>query len=222
MKKVILSFCILMLSSILAFAQVSDDYKKAEFSVGYSNNQVDTGISDGNNDLRNIFNDRESFNGFEVSAVGNVSRYVGIKGDISGHYKSYNFNVRRPGLPAVTDEFNVDASLYNFLAGVQVKDNAVDGSRLRPFAHGLAGVARANAKVDSSFFNSPFCQQPGVNCQQDFSSAETGFAAVIGGGLDIKANNRISIRAIQVDYNPIRINSNTSHNFRFGVGLVFH
>src|SRR5687768_9374094 len=130
MKKIAFIFCIMMLSSIFAFAQSTDDYKKAEVSVNFSNNQVDTGISDDDNDLRDVFNDRESFNGFEVSAVGNLSRYFGIKGDFSGHYKSYDFSVRRPGGSNVSDQFEIDASVYNILGGVQVKDNAVEGSRL--------------------------------------------------------------------------------------------
>ena len=87
MKKTAFILCMMMLSSIFAFAQSTDDYKKAEVSVSFSNNQVDTGISDDDNDLRDVFNDREGFNGFEVSAVGNVSHYIGIKGDFSGHYK---------------------------------------------------------------------------------------------------------------------------------------
>lgn len=220
MKKVILIFCITMLSSIFAMAQ--DDYKKAEVSVGFSNNQVDTGISDDDNDLRDFFDDRESFNGFQVSAVGNVNRYFGIKGDFSGHYKDYEFTVRQPGLPVVDNRYKVDASVYNILGGVQVKDNAVEGSRLRPFGHALVGVTHAKAKVDTSFFTSPFCQQAGVDCRADLSESDTGFGAAFGGGLDIKATERFSIRAFQADYNPTRINGQISHNFRFGIGVVFH
>jgi c-di-GMP-binding flagellar brake protein YcgR len=52
----------------------------------------------------------------------------------------------------------------------------------------------------------------------DFS--DTGIAGAFGGGLDVKVNDRINIRAIQVDYNPIRIDGQTGHNFRFGVGVV--
>jgi opacity protein-like surface antigen len=105
---------------------------------------------------------------------------------------------------------------------VQIKDNSKEGSRFRPFGHALAGVAVGKSKIDNSFFSSGFCQQTGVDCRGDFSDSETGFAAAIGGGIDIKATERFSIRAIQVDYNPTRFNGSTQNNFRFGLGVVFH
>jgi opacity protein-like surface antigen len=219
MKKLLLVFCITMLSSIFAFAQ--DDFHKGEFSASFSNNQVDTGLSDDNEDLRDFFRDRESFNGVELSGVGNVNRYVGIKGDFSVHVKDFEFDVPQVGTTPGT-RFKVDASLYNFLGGVQVKDNSTEGSRLRPFGHALAGVAHQRAKIDTSFFSSAFCQQPGIDCREQDSESSTGFAAAIGGGLDIKATERFSIRAFQVDYNPTRLNDSMQHNFRFGVGIVFH
>lgn len=221
MKKLILLFCITMLSSIFTLAQTADDYHKFEGSVNFSNNQIDTGISDDNDDLQDFFQDREGFNGFEGSVVGNVSRYVGIKGDFSAHFKEFAFNVPQVGTTP-TARVAVDASLYNFLGGVQVKDNSKDGARFRPFGHALIGAAHRRTKLDNSFFSSAFCQQAGVDCRTGLSDSETGFAAAIGGGIDIKATNRFSIRAIQVDYNPTRFGGTFQNNFRFGVGVVFH
>ena len=221
MKKLLLVFCIMMLSSIFAFAQTADDFHKGEFSASFSNNQVDTGISDDNEDLRDFFRDREGFNGVEVSGVGNLNRYVGLKGNFSVHVKDFDFDVPSVGTTPAT-RFEVDASLYNFLGGVQVKDNSKEGSRFRPFGHALVGVAHRRTKLDDEFFSSAFCQQVGVNCRQDFSESETGFAAAIGGGIDIKATEHFSIRAFQVDYNPTRFGGSTQNNFRFGVGIVIH
>lgn len=221
MKKLFLLLCITMLSSIFVSAQTADDFHKGEFSVGYSNNQVDTGISDDNEDLRDFFKDREGFNGVEASGVYNLNRYVGVKGDFSVHVKDYEFNVPSVGTTPAT-RFKVDASLYNFLGGVQVKDNSREGSRFRPFGHALVGVAHQRTKLDNSFFTSTFCQQAGVDCRQDVSDSETGLSGVIGGGLDIKATDRFSVRAFQVDYNPVRIGGTTQNNFRFGIGIVIH
>jgi opacity protein-like surface antigen len=221
MKKLLLILCITMLSSIFVTAQTADDFHKGEFSASFSNNQVDTGISDDNEDLRDFFRDREGFNGVEVSGVGNLNRYVGLKGDFSVHVKDFDFDVPRVGTTPAT-RFEVDASLYNFLGGVQVKDNSKEGSRFRPFGHALVGAAHRRTKLDNEFFTSAFCQQVSVNCREDFSESETGFAAAIGGGLDIKATERFSIRAFQVDYNPTRFGGSTQNNFRFGVGIVIH
>jgi hypothetical protein len=56
----------------------------------------------------------------------------------------------------------------------------------------------------------------------DFEESETGFAGAFGGGLDIRASERIDIRAFQFDYNPTRLDGSTQHNFRVGVGIVIH
>jgi len=48
MKKLLLVFCITMLSIIFVLAQTADDFHKGEFSASFSNNQVDTGFSDDN------------------------------------------------------------------------------------------------------------------------------------------------------------------------------
>ena len=211
-KNLILGALFFALSASVGFAQTTGEYNKVEVFGGYSNNQIDTGLSDDDQDLEDFFEDRRSFNGFNASVVGNFSRYVGAKGDISGHYKNEDITVPAFGaIPA--QRLELKSSVYNFLGGVQVKDNAVEGSRVRPFAHGLIGVARGKSEFGNS--NSLI--------GNDFDNdADYGFAAAVGGGIDIKATNRLSIRAIQVDYNPTRFNDSTQHNFRFGVGLVFH
>lgn len=210
----------MIISSVFAFAQATSDYKKAEFYVGYSNNQVDTGAnSDSGNGARDFFDDRLGFNGFEVSAVGNVSRYVGIKGDFSGAYRNKSFNETiGTGTTATTLRFNTKNSIYNFLGGVQIKDNS-SSSNVKPFAHILGGVAHVRTKVsDVNCTSTPAT----TNCSslaETFS--DTGLAGAFGGGVDIKVSDRIDIRAVQFDYNPTRIDGSIGHNFRIGVGLVF-
>lgn len=53
-----------------------------------------------------------------------------------------------------------------------------------------------------------------------FSSA--GFSAVVGAGLDVRAGRRVDACVIQADYNPLRFDGASNHNFRLGAGLVFH
>lgn len=202
MNKLITALCLTILTGICASAQTVNDYNKNEFFVGYSNQQVDRG-------------QRDNFNGVEVSYVRNVSRYVGIKGDFSGAYQSDEFVLTTTnGIPGntttTTSRTEVKNSLYNFLGGVQVKDNASE-ARLKPFGHALAGVALNRNKLETpgtsgGLFNDSF--------------NDTGFSAAVGGGLDIKINDRFDFRAIQADYNPIRVNGRWSNNFRFGIGLV--
>lgn len=214
MNKLILAFCLTIISSVCAFAQTTD-YKKSEFFVGYSNGQVDTGANS-ENGFEEFFDDRVSFHGFNASGVYNVNRYVGIKGDVSGTYKNQQFNFAVPttGTQTGTVSFKTKNSLYNFLGGVQIKDNASTG-RVKPFAYALAGAGHGRTKVSN--VSCP----TGVDCSDLTSDSETGLAGAFGGGLDIRINDKIDFRAVKVDYNPIRFDSGTQHNVRIGVGIVF-
>jgi hypothetical protein len=220
MKKIILALSITAITAAFTAAQApaDDDYKKVEGYIGYSNGQVDTGLDSGSSTV-DFFRDRESFHGFNASGVYNLNRYFGVKGDISGTYNSTRFsgNFDVGGSPAAVS-FDTDNSLYNFLGGVQVKDNSREG-RFKPFAHALVGAGHARTKV------SDFQCTPGNLCAAvvipDERFSETGFAGAFGGGLDIRVSDRFQIRAFQVDYNPVRIDGSTQHNARFGAGIVF-
>jgi hypothetical protein len=60
-----------------------------------------------------------------------------------------------------------------------------------------------------------------INCAQIIAANESGFAAALGGGIDIRVNDRIDFRLVQIDYNPVILDESTSHNYRFGIGIVF-
>jgi hypothetical protein len=69
------------------------------------------------------------------------------------------------------------------------------GSRVEPFAHALVGGA--------------------------FLNSSGHFSMAVGGGLDVRVNDKIAIRAIQADYAPIFFEHSTAHNARFSAGVVF-
>ena len=207
----------LIITIILACASIAaaqSDYKKFEFFGGYSHNRIDTGIGDEDPELQDVINEREGFNGFNTSITGNVTRYVGLKFDFSGHYKN-----RTIPLGPAANGIDINSRVYNFLGGVQIKDNSSE-TTFKPFVHGLFGAAHARNRVNITeqgciaIFPSP--------CPADFTEKETGWAAAFGGGIDIRASDRVDIRVIQVDYNPTGLFDRTQHNFRIGVGIVFH
>ncbi|MFN2501607.1 MAG: hypothetical protein ABR530_06310 [Pyrinomonadaceae bacterium] len=39
-------------------------------------------------------------------------------------------------------------------------------------------------------------------------------------GVDIKLNDRFDLRAFQLDYNPVNLETDMIHNLRLGVGIV--
>ena len=200
MRKLILMAIFIAASAPFTFAQsTNDDYNKVEGAVLFSHNRIDTGVDNNDPELDDIIDEREGANGFNASITGNVSRYVGLKFDYSFHQRSIDFGAD-----------STDFRLHNFLGGVQIKDNSKDSAKkVKPFAHFLAGAGRAS--FDLTEFDEDF---------EDFS--ETGFAAAIGGGIDIRINDDIDFRAIQFDWNPTRFASETQHNFRIGIGIVIH
>jgi opacity protein-like surface antigen len=197
MRKLFLTALLIACAAPFTFAQTADDYNKYDIGVLYSHNRVDTGVDVPN---QNFISDREGFNGVELFAKGNISRYAGLKGSYSFHRKSFDIG---GGTPATT--FNVDADLHQFLGGVEFKDNARE-TKVKPFAHILAGAAHSRADIE------------GI---PDADDSETGFAAAVGGGVDFRLNDRVDFRAVQFDWNPIRSNGETSHNFRIGIGIIF-
>jgi hypothetical protein len=201
MRKLFMAAVLIACTAPFTFAQTTgDDYNKVDVFVGFSHNRVDTGVSDPND---NFLSKREGFNGVNASVTGNVSRYLGLKADYSFHRKSFNESFG-------TTSVNVDTDLHQLFGGVQLKDNAKE-TKVKPFAHLMAGFANARASVSGTGLPAGFAG----------TESETGFAGIIGGGIDFKVSDRVDIRAIQFDYNPTRLGSETQHNFRVGIGVVF-
>ena len=198
MKKLILMAIFIACSAPFTFAQ-NDDYNKYDVYVGYSHERADTGISDADPDVDDVFDEREGLHGFEAAVTGNISRYVGLKGDYAFHRKSFDVS---DGV----DTFEVDTDFHTLVGGVQFKDNARE-TKVKPFAHLMAGFTHARVNVSG----------PGIN----ENDSETGFSGIIGGGIDVRVSPRVDIRVIQFDYNPTRLFDETQHNFRIGVGVVF-
>jgi opacity protein-like surface antigen len=194
MRKAFFTALFFVFCAPLAFAQ--DDFQRGEFGVMFSHNRVDT---DGAFDPDPNATGRDGFHGVNIDAGYNFTRYVGAKADFSYHQKSTDFAV--PG-----GTVNVEGKLTQFMGGVKFQDNATE-TRVRPFAQFLVGVGNVNVETNSV---------PG-----NFDESETGFAAAVGGGLDIRLHRNVDFRAIKVEYNPVRIEGDTGNNIRIGVGLNF-
>ena len=214
--KAILALSIIVMSTIAVTAQ-ADEFQRSEFFVGYAyaNSEVNFGVTPA---ASSVYKDRVSHNGFNGSVVVNVSRYFGIKGDVSGTYKSGRFTYNVPAgiasTPTVPVTFDAKTSVHNFLGGVQIKDNSSSG-RLKPFAHAMIGAARRSNKIPGG---GPICLAI-IPCP--VSTSESAFAGAFGGGLDVRLRRRVGIRLFQIDYNPIRYNAGVDHGFRFSTGVIF-
>jgi hypothetical protein len=243
----------ILASASVGVAQGSDDYNKVEVYGGYSLGRFESNLSQASftsgggtqtfTDLcsaatgqqigpnsQKFFCTRRNFNGVEGSITYNLTRYVGIKGDFTAHFKSQSF-VDTFTPPGVRQTLANTERLYNFLGGVQIKNNS-RSARIKPFAHALAGFACYTNRQQQTLDLFP---------QFNFTieDSETSFAMKLGGGLDIRAGKRFDIRVIEVDYNPvfagnrqpksvagpftnISITGRTANNFTIGVGIVIH
>jgi hypothetical protein len=148
-----------------ASAANAQDAPKAEVFTGYSFTSYDnSGV------------DRVEGHGWHIAANGNVNRWFGIEGDLSGHYEN-------------------GRSVHYAQGGVRFTHR---GERVSPYAHALTGGAFIDALGQ------------GVD-----------WVITVGGGVDVKVNDRISIRAIQADYTPTILLDGTQHNARISSGIVF-
>ena len=209
----------LMLVCTTAALAQSDDYKKYEFFGGYSALNFDNLGGDTNNAaINDILGEKNTLRGFELAITRNFHKYVGAKFDYSLHLREDNFS-------RTLASGTIDSTVQNFLGGIQVKNNMEDGPRFKPFGHALFGVANQKIDVDSPQLPALF----GVN---DFHVNETSFAMAFGGGVDIKLNHRIDVRAGQVDWNIIRrgdqqiggfvLPNTRQDNLRLSIGIVIH
>jgi hypothetical protein len=212
MRRLFLLLVLITCSVTPSFAQEGDDYHEVEVFGGYSRSRAETKIGDADPDFFGDFTDgRTDFNGFNASVTRNFRKLVGFKVDFSGHYDT------RSVAFGDGNASEVESSLYNFLAGVQLKNNSQEAT-FKPFAHVLAGVARGRHEVDDVVC----IQTVGAPCAADVNGSDVGPAGAFGGGLDIRAGRRVDVRAFQVDYNPTRLFDATQHNVRFGFGVVIH
>jgi len=245
-------FVLLAAGGLPVIAQ-NDDYNKVEVFGGYSLAAAKSttksltftdpgGQSQTFNDLcseqtgemlgqnsQRFFCDRRNFNGFDTSVTYNVTKFVGLQGDVSGYFKKETF-VDRFNPPGLTQTIAVKERLYNFLFGVQIKNNGKT-ARFKPFGHALFGAARYSNSQKQTLDIFP---------QGNFVAEDktTSFAMKLGGGIDIRAGKRFDIRLFEIDYNPIfagdrgyktvsgpftfSSTGRRADNIIFSVGIVIH
>ncbi|MDT4965610.1 MAG: hypothetical protein QOJ64_347 [Acidobacteriota bacterium] len=254
-RLVFVASCVLVCSSIIA-AQSSSDYNKTEFYAGYSLAGVDSNVRTATLSLGAISNtyepcttiardlflganfqrfhcERRGYNGFDASVTHNFTRYVGIKADVTGHFRNETFVDTFTGPPIRTDTEASRERIYNFLAGVQIKNNSRT-ARFKPFVHALVGIAHQRVEQKNT----------STDNFNNFTTTDTlnNFAMKLGGGIDIRVGRKIDLRLFELDYNPVFAGDRSlsltavpptptfsfsytgarADTFTFGFGIVIH
>ncbi len=210
MPKLISNIFLIFCFVSFAAAQ-SDDNARAEFFAGYSVLRANYEPERPNppQPVITFFDGKQTLNGFNVSATGYLSKRFGLTGDFSAHFKTNKIADPLGG------NIETNIRVFNILGGPQYKFR--NNSRVTPFVRALAGVAITRAELKVPTLNS------------SDSASSTDFALAIGGGLDVRVNNRVDLRVFQADYNPIFLRRGNelgfgnarADNVRFSFGVVF-
>lgn len=210
-------FLIVLILTSSASAGLSQDRAKPELFVGYSYQNTDSGIKSsdfiGTSISQTSLDNRFGLNGLNVSATGYFSKRVGITGDFSAAFENRTDNF---GTIQATSKL----SLYNITGGPQVKFFGTN--RATPFIHALFGVARRSLRESAL--------NPTTSPIASANDTTTSFAMNLGGGIDVRLNDRLDLRIIQLDYNPVFLRNRviagtdfpgrTINGIRLSIGLV--
>jgi hypothetical protein len=198
--------CIAVLSCI-PLALSAQETPRVEVFTGYSYLRASDSRSQ-----------RVNQNGWDVSVAANFSRSFSLVADVSNHYGT---------TPGVFTVIGTGGKGFSFLFGPQVSYR--QNPRLTPFARMLFGGMRASKLVYNSVGdpNHMGASIPGPLCDSYFCvEPTTSFAMALGGGLDLKATDRIWIRAFQADFVRAEIVTGIGtavpqNDLRVSTGIVF-
>ena len=224
MKKKNFAFITILLvfSAMFVNAQ-NNEINRVEVFGGYSVKRADPGFAseDIGTDFDTAFGKKQTAHGFNASITGNVSKYFGLKFDVSSHGKTFDTTFQG-------DQYNTKYSIQNFLGGFQVKNNKSEGSKVKPFFHALFGIARQTTTTTTTSTNLG---------ATSLERKQSNFAMAFGGGIDVKVHKRVDLRVFSVDYNPtyvkeqvffpgtineFALDGKLQNNVRFGFGIVIH
>ena len=135
-----------------------------------------------------------NFHGWNSSVTGNVTKRLGIVADFSGHYGN-----------ELEGSILVKQDAHSFLFGPRY---SFRGKRFSPFVYALVGVTRFHASATVS--------------GQRLSDSDSGFSSALGGGLDVRVNDRVAIRAFQIDYFRPNFFGEAHNRGRLAFGVVLH
>lgn len=135
----------------------------------------------------------EGTHGWGAAVNVNINRWLGLVADAGGQYASLDGAGSRERIRT-----------HSILFGPQF--SARRRPRLTPFARVLLGASHVNSDA--------------TEAGQRFVFTDTSFAAAVGGGLDVKINDRLALRAFQAEYLRTHFFGETQNKGRLSFGLV--
>jgi opacity protein-like surface antigen len=208
---------------LLAMLSAAQEVPKVETYFGYNYLRV---APPGN---VNAFNTNGGLGALQY----NFNQHVGIVGEFGGNTAG---RITVGGI-AGGRAFGGDQTQFSYLFGPRVSINKT--GKYSPFfeyfvggIHNSRSFSVANSQIPVGIvIPAGFTVEPGLTSTK-FRSTQNAFAMAIGGGFDIKVNNRVAVRPIQLDYLPshfsplnfsttIGNNTRWQNNLRYSAGISF-
>jgi hypothetical protein len=186
------AFAALLCLPFTAFAQ---ETPQVEVFGGFT--YVTSGDDDTTGSGSGFVIDPTNLKGWHASATYNVNKWLGVEADFSQSYKSKDLTVSSVA-------YETNAKLFTYHVGPKFTYRA---SKFQPFAHALIGGTRGDYSVESA------------SARSELDTND--FSTIVGGGLDIPLNSRISVRAIQADWLAINSSDDWASKARISTGVVF-
>jgi opacity protein-like surface antigen len=186
-QRLVLFFTLLALSATSLFSQ-SD--VRPRYFIGYSNLQAEglPNKNDPDNIISPDFLDRRStLHGVNAEATLPIQNF-GITGDFS-----FNRNKQSSDFSNASQSMKTD--VFYFVAGPSFQFR--NQSRFEPFVRLMGGAARTNFEVSTRR------SLAAGTVSNDFDTGSTDLALMVGGGVDMRVNDRVTLRVLQVDWAPI-------------------
>lgn len=177
---------------------LAQDSRRVEVFGGFQYMRVGSFDGEGNS---------ASTYGWNGSAAFGLSRYIAVGADVSGNYRSENVMSQAINNQAYPAQIHI----YTYTFGPVIHLNP--GGRINPFIHTMFGAAHVRPTACVIFSGSP---------DECGSGSASGFAAMIGGGIDLRSSGQLSYRPVQFDW--VRLPSEfggINNNFRASTGIVF-
>ena len=223
LKKCFLIVCAALLTASVAAAT---DAPLWEGFLGYNFVRFSPGSQNipGFNGLPSV-----NLHGGDAQLAYNFNREIGLVLDVGAVHAGSLFSVRNDTLNG-----GVDHTLVNFVLGPRYTFNM--HKRWMPYVKALFGGARATSSTSVTLLQGGVIWPPpgliippGTIQPVDATlrAERTGFAMLIGGGLDIKVSKHIALRPVEANYYLTRLpnfvtgNDTSKNHFRYSAGVNF-
>jgi opacity protein-like surface antigen len=207
-KKSYLLICAVLLSASVAAAT---DWPQMETFLGYNFVRFNP-----NSGYAPSFN----ANGGSGQFVYNLSPWIGGVFDMGAVTKG------------TLNQTSVDTTVMDFVAGPRITFH--NHSRFLPYVQALFGGAYSTTSTAFSalpgagaIFPPGIIVNPNEAITARLTASNTGFAMLVGGGLDIKVSKHMAFRPFEASYYLTRIpslltgNTSNRNNFRYAAGVNF-